>query len=321
MASTALAHKSEASVPARRRPGPLARAERRAFYLFIGPWIIGFIVFSAGPILAAGYFSFTNLTDLDLHHLPQFVGLDQYNQLLSDRFFWLSLRVTAIYTGLSVPINIVAALAIAILLNQKIPGLRAFRTIYYMPTVVAGVASALLWSQLLRKDDGLLNWMLSLARLGPIDWIGDGGWAMVTLLLYNAWYLESGMVIFLAALQAVPSALYEAAQIDGASAVSRFWHISLPQISPVILFNAVIGLINSLQIFIPPLVITGKGGPAFATYVYGLNLFDRAFTDTQAGHGGYTSAMSWVLFMVALVLTAVFFQVSKDIVYYESGTA
>src|SRR5262249_37065691 len=158
---------------------------------------------------------------------------------------------------------------------QKIPGLRIFRTIYYMPTVVAGVASALLWSQLLRSDDGLINWLLALIRLGPVDWVGQGSWAMVALLMYNVWYFGSAMVIFLAALQSVPTALYEAAEIDGANAVSRFWHISLPMISPVILFNAVIGMINSLQLFVPALIITNKGGPDFATYVYGLNLFDR----------------------------------------------
>lgn len=309
------------SARTRRRASHHARREERAFYLFISPWIIGFIVFSAGPILAAAYFSLTNLTDLDVHHLPQFVGLHEYAQLLSDRFFWLSLRVTAIYTAVSVPLNITVALLIAVLLNQRIPGLRIFRTIYYMPTVVAGVASALLWSQLLRRDDGLLNWMLSLVHLGPIDWIGNGNWAVASLLLYNVWYFGSAMVIFLAALQGVPTALYEAAEIDGASAISRFFNISLPMISPVILFNAVIGMINSLQIFVPPLVITNKGGPDFATYVYGLNLFDRAFTDTSTGHGAYTSAMSWVLFMIALVLTVVFFRVSRNIVYYESGGA
>jgi ABC-type sugar transport system permease subunit len=186
---------------------------------------------------------------------------------------------------------------------------------------VAGVASALLWSQLLRSDDGLINWLLGLVHLGPVDWIGQGNWAMVSLLMYNVWYFGSAMVIFLAALQGVPTALYEAAEIDGANAVFRFWHISLPMISPVILFNAVIGMINSLQLFVPALIITNKGGPDFATYVYGLNLFDRAFTDTQQGHGGYASAMSWVLFMIALVLTVAFFHVSRGIVHYESGGA
>ncbi|HZS92014.1 MAG TPA: sugar ABC transporter permease [Chloroflexota bacterium] len=306
--------------PRKRKRSSFARAETRAFYLFISPWIFGFIVFSAGPILAAAWFSLTNLTDIDINHLPKFVGLEQYKALLDDRLFWVSLKATAIYTLVSVPLNIVAALLMATLLNQKIPGLRLFRTIYYMPTVVAGVASALLWSQLLRSDtSGLINWLLSQVGLGPIDWFGSSNWAMVSLLMYNVWYFGSAMVIFLAALQGVPTALYEAAEIDGANAVRRFWNVSLPMISPVILFNAVIGLINSLQSFIPPLIITNKGGPGFATYLYGLNLFDRAFSDTQQGHGGYAAAMSWVLFLISLVLTVVFFRVSRGIVYYESG--
>jgi multiple sugar transport system permease protein len=315
-----VATQAVAAGPRKQRRSSFARAETRAFYLFISPWIIGFIVFSAGPILAAAYFSLTNLTDIDVNHLPQFVGLDQYKQLLSDRLFWISLRATGIYTLVSVPLNIVAALLTATLLNQKIPGLRIFRTIYYTPTVVAGVASALLWSQLLRGDaSGLINWVLSWVHLGPVDWTGTDSWAMVSLLMYNVWYFGSAMVIFLAALQSVPTALYEAAEIDGASAVSRFWNVSLPMISPVILFNAVIGLINSLQTFIPPLIITNKGGPGFSTYMYGLNLFDRAFSDTQQGHGGYAAAMSWVLFLLSLVLTIVFFRASRGIVYYESG--
>lgn len=288
--------------------------------MFISPWLIGFVIFSAGPILAAAYFSFTNLTDINLQHLPQLVGFAQYQQLFSDRLFWISLESTGIYTALSVPINIVAALLIAVLLNQKIPGLRIFRTIYYMPTVVASVASALLWSQLLNRDSGLINYVLGFVNIQPIDWVGSGFWAMVSLLLYNMWYLGSGMVIFLAALQGVPTELYEAAQIDGATAVRRFWHISLPMISPVILFNGVIGVINSLQTFVPPFIVTNRGGPAFATYFYGLNLFDRAFTDTSTGHGGYAAAMSWVLFLIALVLTFVFFRVSRDIVFYQSGS-
>lgn len=303
------------SPPAKRaRRGKRARREARAFYLFISPWIIGFIVFSLGPILAAIYFSLTDLQILNIRNgLPNFIGLANYQQLLNDRTFWFSLRATAIFTFGGLAINTVVALLLAQLLNQRIPGLRFFRTIYYMPTVIAGVAAGFIWLFMLRTSDGLINGMLGAVHIQGPDWLGDEHAAPIALLLYNAWYIGQSMVIYLAAVQGVPSSLYEAASLDGANAMRRFWHVTLPMISPVILFNLVIGLINQLQAFIPAFIIT-QGGPDYSTWLYGFSIYETAFAYQ---HGGYAATWAVVLFLFSMLLTVLLLLFARRYVYYQ----
>ena len=315
MSSTGAA---QAEIP-RRRLGYLRRREIFWFYAFISPWIIGFLVFQLGPIVAAAYFSFTNLTDLSLDKAPDWVGFHQYSRLftsLAYSSFRDGLRATAIFVGVGVPLRIFLALMVAQLLNQKIPFLWMLRTVYYMPTVVAGVAAALLWETLLDPVDGIVNVTLRALHLPAPDWLADGTTAMGVLLTYNAWYLGTAMVVFLAALQGVPTELYEAAGLDGANAFRRFWHISLPQVSPTILFATIIGIISALQEFVAPFVLTSGGGPINNTRLLGLDLYQNAIVFQAPGHTAVASAEAMFLFIVALALTTLIFFGSRRFVYY-----
>lgn len=303
----------------KRRTWSLQRREAFWFYVFISPWIIGFIVFQAGPILAALYFSFTDLTDLNLSQLPHWIGLDEYRRIFTSLAFLQfhdAIKATALYVAISVPARVIFALLVAQLLNQRIPFLRALRTIYYMPTVVAGVAAALLWVTLLQADNGIVNQALGAVHLPQPDWLGNGSTAMGAMIGYSTWYLGTAMVVFLAALQGVPTEMYEAASIDGAGPLRRFLQISIPMISPVILFVTVISLINALQEFVAPAVLTGQGGPADSTLLIGLYLYQVAIEYTFPRHGAAASAISVVLFLAALVLTMIIFLASRRFVYY-----
>jgi multiple sugar transport system permease protein len=306
----------QAVLPGRKRPrgNTMARREARAFYLFISPWIIGFLVFSLGPIIAAGYFSFTDLQVLNVNNgLPHFVGLLNYRDLLRDRTFWLALKATAIFTLGGLTINTIVGILLAQLLNQRIPGLRLFRTIYYMPIVIAGVAAAYIWLFMLRTSDGIINDILSVVHIHGPDWLGSERAAPGALLLYNVWYVGQTMVIYLAAIQGVPTELYEAVSLDGAGAVRRFWHVTLPMISPVILFNMVIGLIGLLQAFVPPFIIT-QGGPNYSTWLYGFAIYQEAF---NYQHGAYASAWAMILFLISIVLTVLLMSVASRYVHYQ----
>jgi ABC-type sugar transport system permease subunit len=304
----------------RRRAWSLRRREAFWFYVFISPWIIGFLAFQAGPILAAAYFSFTDLTDLNLQHLPQWVGLTEYQRLFTSLAFLQfrdSIKATAIFVVISVPARVIVALLVAQLLNQKIPFLRALRTIYYLPTVVAGVAAALLWVTLLQADNGIVNQALGALHLPRPDWLGNGSTAMGAMITYSGiWYMGTAMVVFLAALQGVPTELYEAAAMDGAGPIRRFVQVSIPMISPVILFVTVVSLIGALQEFVAPAVLTGQGGPADATLLIGLYLYQVAIEYTFPRHGAAASAISMVLFVTALVLTLLIFLLSRRFVFY-----
>ena len=307
---------AQAVVPGRKRPrgNRMARREARAFYLFISPWIIGFLIFSLGPILAAGYFSFTDLQILNVNNgLPNLVGLHNYQVLFRDRTFWLALRATTIFTLGGLTINTIVGILLAQLLNQRIPGLRLFRTIYYMPIVIAGVAAAYIWLFMLRTSDGIINDILSVVHIHGPDWLGSERAAPGALLLYNVWYVGQSMVIYLAAIQGVSTELYEAASLDGAGAVRRFASVTLPMISPVILFNMVIGLIGLLQAFVPPFIIT-QGGPDYSTWLYGFGIYQEAF---NYQHGAYASAWAMILFLISIVLTAIMLLMASRYVYYQ----
>jgi multiple sugar transport system permease protein len=294
--------------------GKLARREALWFYIFISPWIIGFLVFTLYPIIASAYFS---LTIYDIVRPPRWTGAGNYIELIQDKLFWQSLKVTFYYTFLAVPLTTVAALSLAQLLNQRVPFLGVFRTIYYLPSIVTGVAVALLWQWILNPEFGLVNYLLYavFGIRGP-GWFFDKAWAIPSYVLMSLWGLGAPLIIYLAALQNVPTELYEAAELDGAGPWKRFRHITIPMISPVILFNVIVGIIGSFQVFTQIYVITnGRGGPNYASLVYVLYLFQNAFRNFRMG---YASAQAWILFWVIFGLTILALRVSRGHVYYES---
>jgi len=291
-----------------------ARArEELEFYIGISPWLVGFLVFGGGPIIASFVISFMDWKIVDL---PQWAGLANYRRLfLDDRLFRTALFNSAYYTVFSVPLGVTASLLAAILLNQKVRGSNIFRTIYYLPSVTSGVAVALLWLWLFNPDFGLINYGLSLVGIkGPL-WLSSLEWAKPALILMSLWGIGGGTVIFLAGLQGLPEHLYDAAKIDGANSWQQFRYITLPMLTPVIFFMLVTWTIGSFKTFTNVYVMT-RGGPGTATLMYGLYLYDNAFTYLKMGYG---CALAWVLFAVILVLTATQFWVGSKWVYYEAG--
>ena len=305
----------EATPHSPRGGGPMEREDRRDFWLMLSPWLIGFAVFGAGPILASLVMSFT---DYSLFTDAKGVGLANYKELLfGDRLIWKSLWNTLFYVVFAVPLGMIFSLSLAMLLNQKVRGLSVWRTIFFLPTLVSGVAMAVLWRWIFNPDIGLLNTLLrpilDLLDLPDPQWLLDPALAKPAYVMMSLWGVGGGMIVFLAGLQGVPNHLYEAATIDGASRPRQFWHVTLPMLSPVILFNLTMGLIGSFQIFAQAYVMTGRG-PKNATLFYVLYLFDQAFRYFRMG---YASAMAWILFFLVLIVTLVQLWFSKKWVHYE----
>jgi multiple sugar transport system permease protein len=277
---------------------------------FISPWIVGFLAFTLLPILMSLYFSFCNYS---LLQPPLFRGLYNINRLLHDAIFWKAIRNTAFYAALALPLGMITALGISILLNSKIRGLGIYRTLVFLPSLVPAVASAMLWLWLFNGKLGLIN--IALQKLGwqnPPAWLQNVYFAMPALVIMSLWGVGNTVIIYLAALQAVPRELYEAAEIDGASPIRKVWHVTLPGISPVIFFNLVMGIIGTLQVFAVPYIMTG-GGPARSTYFYTMYIYDSAFGNLQMG---YASALAWVQLLIVLALTGFAAWTSKKWVHY-----
>jgi multiple sugar transport system permease protein len=277
---------------------------------FISPWIVGFFAFTVLPVGLSFYYSFCNYS---LLQPPLFRGLYNYVSLAHDPIFWQVVRNTAYYASFALPLGMFAALAIAILLNNKIRGLGIYRTIVFLPSLVPAVASAMLWLWLFNAKLGLIN--LFLTKIGisnPPAWLDDVSWAMPALVLMSVWGVGNTVIIYLAGLQAVPRELYEAAEIDGASPIRKIWHVTLPGISPVIFFNLIMGIIGTLQVFGTPYIMTG-GGPARSTYFYTMYLYDNAFVNLKMG---YASALAWVQLLIVLALTGFAAWTSKKWVHY-----
>jgi len=288
-----------------------AARERVEFYLAIAPWLIGFVFFTGGPIIASIYFSFT---DWNILSAPRWVWLDNYRELVAvDPIFWVALYNTAFYTVGHVPLTFAVALGAALLLNCKVPLVPFFRTVYYLPTVTAGVAISILWLWIFNPEFGLVNYALGLVGIQGPGWLFSKEWAKPALIIMSAWGFGEAMVILLAGLQGVPDHLYEAAKIDGANPWDEFRHVTLPMLSPVIFFVLIVSVINSFQIFTNVWVMT-RGGPADATLMYVLQMYLKAFSDLKMG---YTSAMAWILFAIVLALTIVQFRFANRWVYYE----
>ncbi|HWQ11521.1 MAG TPA: sugar ABC transporter permease [Roseiflexaceae bacterium] len=305
--------------------GKIERREALWFWFFISPWVIGFLLWTLYPILASFYFSLTVYT---LGKEPVWTGLGNYVNLAGDRVFWKSLQVTVYYTLLSVPLGIGFGLLLAVLLNQKVPALGVFRTLYYLPALLTGsVAVALLFSWILNPQFGLINQvirnlvgpegLIPLGWNGP-RWLQDQNWVIPSFTLMSLWGFGGGMLIYLSALQGVPTALYEAAEIDGANRIQQFFNVTIPMISPVILFTFITGVIGAMQQFTAAYVISGGnnlGAPNYASMFYNLYLFLNAFRRYRMG---LASAQAWILMIIVLLLTLAMFWASRRYVYYES---
>ncbi|MEK5143923.1 carbohydrate ABC transporter permease [Paenibacillus sp. FSL M7-0134] len=291
----------------------MMRMERNWGLLFALPAILGLMIFTIGPIVASFVFS---LTDWTIGGQMTFIGLDNYRTILTeDATFSQSMFVTTYYALGSVPLGLAAAFIIALLLNQKVKGLSVFRTIYYLPTIVPSIANTMLWLWMFNPDFGLLNSLLEGVGLPGSKWIYDENTAIPSLIMMSTWGIGNTVIIFLAGLQSVPTHLYEAAEVDGGNRWHKFFHITIPSMTPTIFFNLVMSLISTFQAFNQAYVMT-NGGPNNSTLFYVFYLWRTAFTETKIG---YASALAWILFFVILVLTVLIFSTSKKWVHYEGG--
>jgi multiple sugar transport system permease protein len=297
----------------RRKTGRLLRQEYIAFYLFASPWLIGLLFLTLGPMIASFLLSFA---DYPVITPPKWIGVANYVEMFTDdKLVWQSLKVTFLYSLGAIPLTLSMAFFVAMLLNQNIKGTSVYRTIYYLPAVISGVPVALLWMWMLNPEFGLVNNALQWFGIKGPQWFFSREWVIPSFIIMNLWTIGVTMVIFLAGLQGIPTHLYEAADIDGASLVAKFRHITLPMISPIILFNIVIGIIDSFQIFTPAFIIT-NGGPANSSLFYGLHLYNNAFKFFKMG---YASALAWLMFVIILLLTGLVFRITGNWVYYEGS--
>ncbi|MCA9911992.1 MAG: sugar ABC transporter permease [Anaerolineae bacterium] len=289
----------------------LSLSRRRTIlgYMFIMPFILGFILWFLAPALVAGYLSFQRW---NLLSPPRFVGLDNFDRLINDPLFFKSLQATFIYTITSVPLGLIFAFFLATLINTKIRGISIFRTIYYLPTIVPFVASAILWAWILNTEFGLLNAAIRALGGPKIAWLQEPGWAMVSFVIMSAWAVGGPMIIFLAGLQGIPEVYYEAAEIDGAGNWAKLRFVTLPLMSPIIFFNFVIGIIGAAQEFVRAYLITG-GGPENSTLFLVLYIYRTAF---QSQRMGYAAVLSWVLFIILMVLSYFVFRYIGSQGYY-----
>ncbi|HLK15154.1 MAG TPA: sugar ABC transporter permease [Fimbriimonadaceae bacterium] len=280
-------------------------------YLFISPWLVGFLVFVAGPFVRSIYLSFTRY---NIVTAPKWVGLANYRMLLTqDDLFWKSAWVTVKYAAISVPLAIVIGVALALLLNSNVRGIAAFRTVFYLPSIVPVVATSAIFIWILNPTIGLVNQVLGVFHIHGPAWLKSSPWAFYGLVFMALWGVGGSMVIYLAGLKDIPNYLYEAATIDGANPLRKLRHVTLPMMTPVIFFNLVMGIIGAFQTFTQAYVITPDGGPESCTYFYSLYLYNRAWKYLDMG---YASAMAWVLFLVIVVLTAAVFRTQSRWVHY-----
>jgi multiple sugar transport system permease protein len=300
-----------ASAPARRS----RRAAREALvgFAFISPWILGFLLFTLGPMLVSLYLSFTRY---NIVQAPRWVGLENFVTAFTgaDRLFYSSIGRTAYFAALVVPLGILASLGLAVLLNRRLRGTTLFRTVFFLPTLTPIAASAILWVWLFHPEVGPINYLLGRIGIAGPRWLGSTEWAIPSMVLIALWGSAGGsrMIIFLAGLQGVPDELYDAASIDGAGALQRFRHVTLPMLSPVILFNLVLAFIGAFQTFALAMMST-EGGPAYATWFYLLHLYTTAFKSLQMGYG---AALAWIFFLLVVGFTYLQLRASVRWVYY-----
>lgn len=287
-----------------------------AFYLMISPWFIVFVLFGLYPLLYGLYLSFTNYLGFNIDHL-KFVGMANYKTVFSDSDAMYALGRTLLVTVINVPLGTIIGLLLALLLNRKVRGVGVFRTIFYLPSIIPAISAIMIWKFLFSTSDGILNAILGFFHLPEINWLGYG-WATPSLILMLLWGAGGGILINLAGLKGIPTDLYEAASIDGASAFQSFRAITVPMMTPVIFFNVIMGIIGSLQIYLQPILLSGTGllnTPIRPNYLYVVHAFQQIFAFQRYAYG---MALLWILFVVILILSAVIFTTSKYWVHYET---
>jgi multiple sugar transport system permease protein len=291
----------------------LSRRTRESIegYIFIGPAVLGFLAFTLFPIVATLYLSFT---EYNLLSSPEWIGLENYRTMIDDEFFWRSMRITSIYSVTAVPLGMTFALIVALLLNRKVPGITLWRTLYMLPTVLSGAAVVMLWRWLYNPEFGLMNVALGYIGIDGPNWLGTVRWALPSLILVSLWGFGGKMIVFLAGLQGVPGELYDAVEVDGGNWWNKFRNVTLPMLSPVILFNLVVDVTYAFQFFTEPYGMT-EGGPENSTLFFLIYLYRNAFNYLQMG---YASAMAWTLFMIVLAITLLILRSTPMWVHYEN---
>ena len=283
-------------------------------YLFILPWVVGFLVFGIYPMIMSLYYS---LCQYDVLRIPQFIGFENYRRLLfEDNYFWLSISNTLFYTVIRVPFCILGSLLLAVLVNNKLKGMKLFRTVFFIPSIVTGVVLSVVWLWMFNPQYGLINTFLAYMGVSGPLWLLDPAWSKPSMILMSIWSIGGGrMLVFLAALQGIPVHLYESVEIDGGGWWAKFRNVTVPMLSPVIFLWTVLEIIFSLQVFIEAYIMT-QGGPLNSTMFYNLYLYNKAFNDFDMG---YASALAWILLVITLVITVIQFQMSKRWVHYDGG--
>lgn len=292
----------------------MKRYENIYGYLFILPWILGFLGLTLGPMLFSLYGSFTNY---NVTSRMDYIGLDNYQEMLfHDGLFWTAMMNTLYFVVFSVPLTTLIAVLISVMLNQDVPGMRFFRTIYYLPAVLSGVGVYLLWMQLLDPSAGLINQFLALFGINGPNWLFDAEWSKPSLILMKLWSAGGAMLLYLSAMQGISKSLYESASIEGASSFQKFFRITLPLITPIIFFDVITSTIGSFQIFQEAYIMSADnaGSPENSLLFYNLYMWIKAFNVFDMG---YAMAMSWILFVIVLIITIINFTLAKFWVHYE----
>lgn len=295
----------------------MQKREAMVGFIFVAPWIIGLLSFTIGPLI---YSLFVSFCDYNVTTPAKWIGLRNYKTIFTmDARLVKSVSNTLWYTAVNIPISLVGGLVVACMLNTKIPGLRIFRTILYLPSILVGVGVTFLWMLILNPSSGLLNFALSFIGIKGPAWLNDPIWSKPALIIMNIWGFGGQMLLYLARLQSIPVDFYEAADLDGAGSLSKFKNITLPMLTPIIFYNLTLGIIGNLQVMQEGYLFSGdgSGNPASSLLFYNLHLWREAFKSFRMG---YASAMAWMLFAVTMIITAINVFGSKKWVYYEGGT-
>jgi ABC-type sugar transport system permease subunit/ABC-type glycerol-3-phosphate transport system substrate-binding protein len=312
LVAAGLREQRQNKLPAEQRRSPRSNVSLAKGLFFFSPWGVGLLLFTAYPVMASAVYS---LCDYSVLTVPRFIGLGNYQELLQDEVFFIALRNTLLYALFSLPLTLVSSFSIALLLDTNVRGSNLYRTLVFLPSLTPVVASSMVWLWILNAQYGVLNDLLARVSFGwikPVPWLADPNTALPSMILMSVWGVGQTVVILLAAMRDVPTAIYEAADIDGASAWQKVWNITVPLISPVLYFNAIIGVIASLQLFAQPFIMT-NGGPARATLSYSMRMYENAFIFLRMG---YAAAMAWILFVIILGLTLLAVRVGKTRVHY-----
>lgn len=298
--------------PSRRKGGFSATRRQDLFFglLFASPFILGVLIFWIGPML---YSIFLVSQDWNLIRAPKFIGFGNFERLFRDPMVLQSLKVTAYFTFVGVPLQLLTAFCLALMLNRPIRAQGIYRTLYYLPAITPAVASAVVWVQILNPEAGILNAILSIFGVAPVKWLFDPVAVIPAFILMSLWFVGPQMIIFLAGLQGVPKELIEAADIDGASTWRRFWNITIPMVSPIIFFNLVVGIIGTFQVFTQSFVMT-RGGPQDQTRFMALYIYQNGFEYFRMG---YAALLSWVIFVIVLFFTIIQFRLATNWVFYD----